>query len=135
MTDTLTKAKRSWNMSRIKSTNTKPEIIVRSALHKAGFRFRLYKKGLPCKPDIILPKHKTVIFVHGYFWHRHKRCKYAYNPKSRITFWKNKFVENTIRDRKNYRGLKKTGWKVIVIWECELNNLKNIERKLRRYLQ
>ncbi|MBU1162905.1 MAG: DNA mismatch endonuclease Vsr, partial [Proteobacteria bacterium] len=86
--DIISKEKRSWNMSRIRGKDTKPEIIVRSMLHRMGYRFRLHRKDLPGKPDIVLPKYKTVIFVHGCFWHRHKGCKYAYTPKSRVKFWK-----------------------------------------------
>jgi DNA mismatch endonuclease (patch repair protein) len=85
-------------MSRIKDRNTKPEIIVRKALHRLGYRFRLHRKDLPGRPDIVLPKYKTVIFVHGCYWHRHKGCKYAYTPKSRVEFWERKFKENSERD-------------------------------------
>jgi DNA mismatch endonuclease (patch repair protein) len=95
MADTISPARRSWNMSRIRSKNTKPEIVVRSTLHKMGFRFRLHRKDLPGTPDIVLPKHNTVIFVQGCFWHRHQGCKYAYTPKSRAEFWEKKFAENT----------------------------------------
>ena len=94
MVDNLTQEKRSWNMSRIKDKNTKPELVVRSILHRMGYRFRLHRKDLPGKPDIVLPKYKTVIFVHGCFWHRHKGCKYAYQPKSRVDFWQKKFKGN-----------------------------------------
>lgn len=120
MVDRLTKEKRSWNMSRIRGKNTKPELIVRSMLHRMGYRFRLHREDLPGKPDIVLPKYKTVIFVHGCFWHRHKKCKYAYNPKSRKTFWQKKFNENVKRDRKRQNELKRLGWRVIVIWECQV---------------
>jgi DNA mismatch endonuclease (patch repair protein) len=122
--DRLTKEKRSWNMSRIKGKDTKPEKIVRSILHKAGFRFRLNRKDLPGKPDIVLPKYKSVILVHGCFWHRHPRCKYAYTPKSRVTFWQKKFSENIERDKFVKRELRKMGWRTIVVWECELKNEK-----------
>jgi len=122
--DLLTKEKRSWNMSRIKGKDTKPEKIVRSILHKAGFRFRLNRKDLPGKPDIVLPKYKSVILVHGCFWHRHPRCKYAYTPKSRVTFWQKKFSENIERDKFVKRELRKMGWRTIVVWECELKNEK-----------
>ena len=117
--DIISKSKRSWNMSRIRASNTKPELHVRSELHKSGYRFRLHRKGLPGRPDIVLPKYKAVVFVHGCFWHRHSRCKYAYNPKSRKQFWHNKFVSNIERDRLVMRMLKALGWKVIIIWECE----------------
>lgn len=128
--DTLTPQKRSWNMSRIRSTNTKPEVLVRSLLHQMGYRFRIHRKDLPGKPDIVLPKHRTVIFVHGCFWHRHQECKYAYTPKSRIIFWEKKFEENVRRDEKNQLDLKNLNWKVMVIWECELSDLEMLRKKL-----
>lgn len=118
--DILTPEKRSWNMSRIQSKNTKAELAVRSSLHKIGYRFRLNDKTLPGKPDIVLPKYKTVIFVHGCFWHRHSGCKYAYIPKSRIDFWNNKFTDNIERDKRNISALQKEGWCPIVIWECKI---------------
>ena len=117
-------------MGRISSKNTSPEKTVRSILHKNGFRFRLHRKDLPGKPDIVLTKYKTVIEIRGCFWHRHKGCKYAYNPKSRIDFWQKKFNENVKRDKYNGRELKKQGWKVVVIWECELKNSDKLENKL-----
>src|SRR5210317_1903352 len=122
MVDILTPEKRSWNMSRIKGRDTKPEMKVRSFLHRAGYRFRLHRKDLPGKPDIVLPKYGTVIFVHGCFWHRHKRCKYAYEPKSRRQFWNKKFEENLHRDRKHKKALHKMGWNVIVVWECQVRD-------------
>jgi len=133
--DTLSKEKRSWNMSRIKGKNTRPEIIVRSILHRLGYRFRIHRKDLPGKPDIVLPKYKAVIFVHGCFWHRHKECKFAYNPKSREKFWKNKFKENVARDKKDRLNLEKLGWKVHVIWECEVENVERIEKELSSVLK
>ncbi len=127
MVDHLTKEKRSWNMSRIRSKNTEPEITVRKLLHNAGYRFRLHGKDLPGKPDIILPKYKTVIFVHGCFWHRHTNCVDATTPKSRTEFWNNKFAMNVKRDQKVKQLLKSEGWKVIVIWECQTDN-KNLNK-------
>ena len=120
MADIFTKAKRSWNMSRIKGKNTKPELLLRSLLHRSGFRFRLHDKKLPGKPDIVLPRYKSVIFVNGCFWHRHPGCKYAYTPKSRQDFWFRKFEATVKRDKKKRKELKKEGWDVIVVWECEL---------------
>ena len=117
--DRLTPEKRSWNMSRIKGKDTRPEKAVRSLLHKLGYRFRLHVKKLPGKPDIVLPKYKTVIFVHGCFWHRHEGCRFAYNPKSKKKFWNEKFESNKKRDQMNKNKLEAGGWKVIVIWECE----------------
>ena len=113
---------RSRNMSAIKSKNTKPEIKVRKLLHAMGYRFRLHRKDLPGSPDIVLPKYKTVIFVHGCFWHRHKNCKYASNPKTRQEFWEAKFRENINRDKLNQENLSSKGWKIIIVWECEIKD-------------
>jgi DNA mismatch endonuclease, patch repair protein len=118
--DVWSPEKRSAVMARIRSRDTKPELIVRSLLHRAGTRFSLRRKDLPGKPDIVLPKYNTVIFVHGCFWHRHKGCKVATMPKSRTAFWQAKFDANVERDRRNQRALKKAGWQVIVLWECEV---------------
>lgn len=128
--DTLSKARRSWNMSRIKGADTKPEKLVRSLLHRMGYRFRLNVKKLPGKPDIVLPKYKTAIFVHGCFWHRHKGCNMAYVPKSRVEFWMDKFRQNVIRDKKNRKLLIDSGWSVVVIWECETRDIDNLCEKL-----
>jgi len=117
--DSLTKEHRSWNMSRIRSTDTKPEMLVRSFLHRNGFRFRLHVKDLPGHPDIVLPKYKTVIEVRGCFWHRHPGCKYATTPSSNTEFWKQKFKQNIERDKQNGKKLKLLGWKLIVVWDCE----------------
>lgn len=125
MTDVFSEAKRSYVMSRVSSKDTKPEKIVRSYLHRAGLRFRLHGPGLPGKPDLVLAKYRTVVFVHGCFWHRHKGCKRATTPKTRKEFWMEKFEKNKARDRRNSRQLKENGWHVIVIWACELEgNLK-----------
>ena len=119
MTDRISRAHRSWNMSRIKSRDTAPEKMVRSSLHRAGFRFRLHPKGLPGKPDIVLPKYRTAIFVHGCFWHRHQGCRFAYTPKTRKRFWLNKLLANRARDRRKTLELQTLGWNVVTIWECE----------------
>jgi DNA mismatch endonuclease, patch repair protein len=119
--DRITKEHRSWNMSRIRSANTAPERIVRAAVHRLGYRFRLASgQSLPGKPDIVLPKYRTVIFVHGCFWHRHRGCKFAYTPKSRRQFWLRKFKANRKRDLIVSRSLRQLGWHVVVIWECEI---------------
>lgn len=110
---------RSYNMSRIKGKDTKPEIKVRKWLWANGYRYRLHSEKLPGKPDIIFPMRRKAIFVHGCFWHKHN-CKYFKWPKSRIDFWENKINENARRDRKNYKKLKKQGWEYLIIWECEL---------------
>ncbi len=120
MVDTLSKEKRSWNMSRITGKNTKPEILLRSLLHREGFRFRLHDKRLPGKPDIVLSKYRTVIFVNGCYWHRHSNCRYAYTPKSRQEFWLKKFEETVQRDQKKQKILADLGLQVLVVWECEL---------------
>ena len=122
---------RSRNMSAIKSKNTKPEIAVRKLLHSMGYRFRLHRKDLPGSPDIVLPKYKTVIFVHGCFWHRHNNCKYATTPKTRKEFWENKFEENVKRDNLNQANLSLKGWKIIILWECQLKeDMKKCIREL-----
>lgn len=116
--DTLTPELRSRLMSRIKGKDTKPEMLVRSAAHRLGLRFRLHDKRLPGRPDLVFPKHRTVIFVHGCFWHRHG-CKLASNPKSRQDYWLPKFERNTRRDAEHRAALEAAGWRVVVIWECE----------------
>lgn len=107
-------------MSGIKGKNTQPEIQVRSFLHKNGFRFRLHRKDLSGSPDIVLPRYRTCIFVHGCFWHRHIGCKLASNPKSRQEFWQKKFDANVLRDRLNKTLLERDGWNVVILWECGL---------------
>ena len=121
---------RSRNMSAIKSKNTKPEIAVRKLLHSLGYRFRLHRKDLPGSPDIVLPKHKTVIFVHGCFWHRHANCKYASTPKTRKEFWESKFKANVKRDLEIQEKIKNIGWQSLVIWECELKNYEKLKKSL-----
>ena len=120
MADVHTSEQRSYNMSQIKGRDTKPEKTLRSLLHRNGFRFRIHYSKLPGRPDIVLPKYRSVIFVHGCFWHRHPGCRYAYAPKSRTDFWNEKLNGNVERDRKNIHLLKKAGWYPIIVWECEL---------------
>jgi len=132
--DTLTKEQRSWNMSRIQGRDTGPECQVRSMLHRMGYRFRLNRVDLPGKPDIVLPRYRTIIFVHGCFWHRHKGCKFAYTPKSRQAFWKSKFAKNVDRDRKVIKALKESGWQVLIVWECELRSPQRLTTKLSKAL-
>ena len=122
MADVHDKATRSYNMSRIKSKNTKPEILVRKFLFANGFRYRLYDKKLPGKPDIVLLKYKTVIFVNGCFWHGHENCKFFKLPKTRSEWWKEKFERNIKNDNIEHAKLSDSGYKVIVIWECEVKN-------------
>ena len=115
------KLKRSWNMAQIKGKDSKPELIVSSYLHGRGFRFRTNVNSLPGKPDIVLKKYNTLVFVDGCFWHRHKGCKYAYTPKSRKEFWRTKFRNNVKRDKLVNEELGKSEWNVHRIWECEIN--------------
>ena len=125
MSDSLSREKRSWNMSRIKGKDTSIEIMVRKYLFHRGFRYRKNVCGMPGKPDIVLPKYHTVIFVHGCFWHRHPGCRFAYSPKTRIDYWQAKFDANVRNDQKNIQLLKADGWNVLVLWECDIR--KNFE--------
>lgn len=120
MADVHSKETRSYNMSRIRSKDTKPEMLVRRFLHKNGFRYRLHVKNLPGKPDIVLPKYKTVIFIHGCFWHGHEGCRYFVVPKTRTEWWLQKIGTNTANDIAAENQLTTAGWKIIKIWECEL---------------
>lgn len=124
MADVHSKKTRSYNMSQIKGKNTKPELLVRKFLFSKGFRYTLHNKNLPGKPDIILPKHRTVIFVHGCFWHGHKNCKYFVVPKTRTAWWLNKINSNIANDKRKHSSLVKQGWKIITIWECKLKPAK-----------
>lgn len=133
MSDVHSKKVRSYNMSQIKGKNTKPEMLVRKFLHANGFRYKLHDKKLPGKPDIVLPKYKTIIEVQGCFWHGHENCKYFILPKSNTEFWKNKIHETLERDKRNHSELIKLGWNVIIIWECQLksnNVLKTLNSEL-----
>jgi DNA mismatch endonuclease, patch repair protein len=131
--DRIDKQRRSWNMSRIKCKDTAPEVLVRSTLHAMGYRFRLHSRMLPGRPDIVLPKYRVVLFVHGCFWHRHG-CKLSYTPKSRVTFWESKFNQNVERDRKVFRELKLLGWKVVTVWECEAQSASQVAARIRELL-
>jgi DNA mismatch endonuclease (patch repair protein) len=114
-------------MSRIRGRNTAPERTLRSLLHRHGFRFTLHRRDLPGSPDIVLPRYRTIVFVHGCFWHRHADCKFAYSPKSRQAFWTRKFAENKKRDKSNLHALTALGWRTIVVWECQLRSAKSAE--------
>lgn len=120
--DKITKDQRSHNMARIKSKDTSIEVKVRKFLFARGFRYRKNVRALPGTPDIVLPKYKTVIFVNGCFWHRHKGCKYTTTPSTHQDFWQKKFTVNVSNDKKHYRQLKDLGWHVIVLWECEIEH-------------
>ena len=132
MADTLTKARRSWNMSRIRGKDTTPEKFVRSVLHRLGYRFRLHGKDLPGRPDIVLKKHKTVVFVHGCFWHRHRGCRNCTTPTNRRAWWLEKLEGNAARDKVKARALRRIGWRVIVIWECQTEGLAAAAKLARR---
>jgi len=131
--DTVSKEVRSRNMSAIRSKNTNPETVVRSLLFALGYRYRLHRKDLPGKPDIVLKKHNTVIFVHGCFWHHHRNCKRANWPKSNQEYWIPKIQRNVKRDRSHNSKLKKQGWKVLVIWECQIKNIDKLSLKIQEH--
>lgn len=133
MADKLSAEKRSWNMSRIKGRDTKPEIAVRSLLHSMGYRFRLQRKDLPGKPDIVLQKYKTAIFVHGCFWHAHG-CKDSGTPKTNTEFWQKKLADNVRRDARKQQELQDSGWNVLVIWDCQLKHPQELADLLRAAL-
>ena len=130
MSDTLSQTQRSYNMSRIRGKNTKPEILVRKGLHARGFRFRLHNKKLPGSPDIVLPKYGVAIMVNGCFWHGHKGCRYATKPKSNVEFWEAKIARNRHRDEVTDAHLEALGWHVITVWECELRVGLQLEDRL-----
>jgi DNA mismatch endonuclease (patch repair protein) len=121
-------------MSQVRSKDTKPEKVVRSVLHRLGYRFRLHRKDLPGKPDIVLPKYHAVIFVHGCFWHQHPNCKKATYPKSNAIFWKQKLDSNIERDRHNQDELLQLGWRVLVIWECQTKHPNTLMEQLSHFL-
>jgi len=121
-------------MSRVKGRDTKPEILVRSVVHGMGYRFRVHRKDLPGNPDIVLPKHGKVIFVHGCFWHGHKRCPRSKRPSSNKRFWNRKLDGNIERDKRFQRKLRRTGWKVLVVWQCETKKPERLLAKLERFL-
>ena len=121
-------------MSRIRNSDTTPERLVRSLLHRMGYRFRLHRKDLPGKPDIVLPRHQTVVLVHGCYWHRHVDCPLAYSPKSNTDFWQAKFRENVSRDVRQSQELTELGWRVITVWECETSELRVLAERFLRDL-
>ena len=133
MTDTHTKEQRSRNMARVKNKNTAPELLVRSLLHRMGYRFRLHRRDLPGSPDIVLPRHKKVIFVHGCFWHGHD-CPRGRRPSTNREFWDVKLDRNIERDRSAQRELNKIGWKTLVIWQCQTKNEDELRAQLQDFL-
>lgn len=122
---------RSKIMASIRSKNTKPELAVRSALHRMGFRFRLHCSHLPGKPDMVLPKYKAIVWIHGCFWHGHSRCPIAKRPQTNVDYWRPKIDRNIARDRKNRGELKQRGWCNLVVWECETLNEQEFKRKMK----
>ncbi len=135
MTDVFSKDKRSWIMGRVKGRDTKPEILVRSVIHRLGFRFRIHRRDLPGNPDIVLPRHRKVIFVHGCFWHGHEGCPRSGRPSTRREFWNKKLDGNMERDHRNRRELEEQGWKVLVVWECETRKPEALLEKLEGFLR
>ena len=135
MTDRFDSKKRSQIMSRIKGKDTLPEKTVRRILHRMGYRFRLHVKDLPGKPDIVLPKHNKIIFVHGCFWHGHRGCKRAARPESNSEFWNRKIDSNIKRDEKNLKALRSMGWDVLIIWQCQMENKEKLRRKISEFME
>jgi DNA mismatch endonuclease (patch repair protein) len=134
--DTLTPAERSERMSRVRSKDTKPEMLVRSLVHRMGFRFRLHDKSLPGNPDLVFRSRRKIIFVHGCFWHRHgPNCEYTRWPKSKLDFWRPKLEQNHQRDKAVTRELRKLGWRVLVVWECQLKYSEKLAGRLRSFLE
>jgi DNA mismatch endonuclease (patch repair protein) len=135
MTDVLTPKQRRFNMSRIRNKNTRPELIVRSLIHAMGYRYRLHVPNLPGKPDLVFPRHRKIIFVHGCFWHMHS-CRYGrVVPQTRPDFWQNKRMGNVRRDRKIRAALGRDGWQVLVVWECWTRDIEKLQRRLAAFLQ
>ncbi|WP_255341784.1 very short patch repair endonuclease [Jiella marina] len=137
MVDTLAPSQRSERMSRVRGKNTKPELYVRRLLHGMGYRYRLHRRDLPGNPDIVFGKRRKAIFVHGCFWHRHPDpgCRLTRTPKSRLEFWEPKFAANVARDARHQAALEAMGWKVLVVWECELVDKEQVKNELRHFLE
>ena len=134
MVDTLDQPSRSRVMARVKGKNTGPELLVRKMVFAAGYRYRIHVKDLPGSPDLIFPGKRKVIFVHGCFWHRHDGCKLARMPKSRIDFWSAKLNGNKLRDMRTFDALRRSGWQVMVVWECELRDLEGVAKTIQIFL-
>ena len=130
MTDIVDSKRRSELMAGIRRRDTAPELAVRRIAHRMGLRFRLHRKDLPGRPDLVFPRHRLVVFIHGCFWHRHEGCRYASTPKSRIAFWMEKFAANVARDARQVAALRALRWRVLVIWECESRHNATVERRL-----
>lgn len=135
MVDIMSPEERSRRMALVRATHTKPEMIVRRLVHGMGYRYRLHRRDLPGTPDLVFPSRRAVVFVHGCFWHQHaESCSLTRLPKSRIEFWKAKIEGNHARDARNQSELNKLGWRVFVVWECELKNLESLAKRLKRFL-
>ena len=134
LADRLSKKQRSILMSSVRTEHTGPELEVRSVAHRSGYRFTLHRKDLPGKPDIVFPRFKSVVFVHGCFWHRHKGCSKSSLPATRRDFWAAKLSRNVIRDTENRCQLRGAGWRVLVIWECQARERNVVAKKLKRFL-
>lgn len=134
MIDTLTQEERSERMSRIRNRNTGPEMAVRRIVHGMGYRYRLHRRDVPGTPDLVFGPRRKVIFVHGCFWHRHKNCRLARLPKSRLDFWEPKLEANRIRDERNQYELSRKDWEVLVIWECEIKQESRLRQRIRKFL-
>ena len=135
MTDIVDRRRRSQLMAGIRSRDTAPELAVRHVAHRLGLRFRLHRKELPGCPDLVFPKYRLAVLVHGCFWHRHQGCRYAYTPKSRVAFWTEKFAGNVARDRRNESALRDLGWDVLVIWECETHDKEFVSQLLQQKIK
>ena len=134
--DSLTTAERSERMSRVRSKDTKPEMLVRGLVHRMGYRYRLHDRSLPGNPDLVFPSRGKIIFVHGCFWHRHgTSCEYTRWPKSKLDFWKPKLEQNHQRDKIVRKELRKLGWRVLIVWECQLKNLEKLAGRMRAFLE
>jgi DNA mismatch endonuclease, patch repair protein len=137
MIDVVDRITRSRMMSGVRGKDTKPELLIRRALHRLGFRFRLHAAGLPGRPDIVLPKYRAAILVHGCFWHRHEGCAFATTPATNVEFWKSKFEQNVLRDARNLANLWEAGWRTAIVWECafEKNSLEKLAKRLAVWLE
>lgn len=135
MVDRITPEQRSRLMARIRDRDTQPELVVRRLVHRMGFRYRLHAAALPGKPDVVLPRHHKVIFVHGCFWHRHRCRTGRHMPKSRVGYWTEKFRRNVERDRRARRRLRYAGWEVLIVWECQTRDREALSRRLRSFLE
>ena len=133
--DNLTTEERSEIMSRVRSRDTKPEMIVRRLVHSLGYRYRLHLRSLPGAPDLVFTKRKKVIFVHGCYWHRHDNCPNARIPKSHVTFWQEKLEGNRDRDERNEEQLRELGWDILVVWECQLRDHESLKERIRIFLE